>query len=79
MTKLNFLDRLLLVRHAIVKTVFISKTLKVFHADSKDVPVILKFSYAGNVQYHKLTEQEVRRLIPELRNAIDLSQNSGET
>ena len=79
MTKLNFLDRLLLIRHTIEKSVSISKTLKVFHADSKDVPVILKFSYAGNVQFHRLTEQEVRRLIAELRNAIDLSQNSGET
>ncbi|MGB7240788.1 MAG: hypothetical protein WBC93_01715 [Sulfitobacter sp.] len=79
MAKLNFLDRLVLFRHAIEKTVFVSKTLKVFHADSKDVPVILKFSYAGNVQYHKLTEQEVRKLISELRNATNLSQNSGET
>ena len=78
MAKLKFLDRLVLFRHTIEKTVLISKTLKVFHSDSKDVPVILKFSYAGNVQYHKLSKQEVRKLISELRNAADLSQNSGE-
>ncbi len=75
---LNLLDRILLVRNAIVKTVSVSKTLKVFHSDSKEVPVILKFSYAGNVQYHKLSEREVRALILELRNAMDSTSDSGE-
>lgn len=74
---LNLLDRILLVRNAIVKTVSVSKTLKVFHADSKEAPVILKFSYAGNVQYHKLSEQEARALMLELRNAIDCGPDSG--
>ncbi len=75
---LNLLDRILLVRNAIVKTVSVSKTLKVFHADSKEAPVILKFSYAGNVQYHKLSEQEVRALILELLKAMDSTSDSGE-
>lgn len=75
---LNLLDRILLIRNAIVKTVSVSKALKVFHSDSKETPVILKFSYAGNVQYHKLSEQEVRALILELCNAMDSSSDSGE-
>lgn len=75
---LNFLDRIFLFRHAIVKTAPVSKALKVFQADSKEAPVILKFSYAGNVQYHVLSEREVHGLILELRKAIDCSPDSGK-
>ena len=76
MATLNFLDRLVLFRHEIEKTAFVSKTLKVFYTKSKDVPVILKFSYAGNVQYHKLTRIDVGKLSSELSNAAGMNRNS---
>lgn len=75
MIKLNFVDRLVLYRHIITKIVFISKTLKVYHTNSKELPVILKFSYPGNVQYHKITQLDLEKLIPELSSAAELDKS----
>lgn len=70
LTDLSLIDSLLLFRYVITKTTSISKNLKFFRTNSKKVPVILKFSYAGNVQYHKLSELEVRGLIDELNDSV---------
>lgn len=74
---ISFLDRLFLWRHDIEKSVAVSKNQSVIHTKSSEIPVVLKFSYPGNVQYHKLTGSEVRMLSSELSkvlNRIDLPQ-----
>ena len=64
--ELSFIDSIFLFRHKITKTTRVSKTLKVFHTASSKVPFVLKFSYAGNTQYHKLSALEASSLIAEL-------------
>lgn len=64
--KPNFLDRLVLFRHEIENVVALSKSLTVFHTKSETIPVILNFSYPGNVQYHKISKEELRGLEAEL-------------
>ncbi len=64
--ELGLIDSIFLFRHKIIKTTRVSKTLKVFHTASAKVPFVLKFSYPGNTQYHKLSTLEASGLIAEL-------------
>lgn len=66
MVELSFIDSIFLFRHKITKSTRVSKTLKVFHTASAEVPFILKFSYPGNLQYHKLSALEASGLISEI-------------
>ncbi len=75
LVKLNIIDKIIFFRHEIAKITCVSKTLKMFFTKSEDVPVILKFSYAGNIQYHKLNKSEVRILVSELSSASGLEPN----
>lgn len=74
MAKQNLLDKLVLFRHSVYKATSVSKSLTVFYTKSKSAPVILKFSYLGNVQYHKLSQTEVLGLELELRNELRTAQ-----
>lgn len=62
----TFIDRVFLWRHKVAKTSIISKHIKIFHLDGERTKFILKFSYAGNIQYHKLTADEAAQIVSEL-------------
>ena len=67
---MNILDRIVLFRHSVTETIQASQTLRIFHTASRDVPLILKFSYAGNVQYHRLDPAELHVLAAEIGKAL---------
>ncbi len=71
MTKRSILDKLVLFRHEVVRVHEVSKTLRVFHTSSEETPIILKFSYAGNIQYHKLNGSEANALVSELSGGLN--------
>ena len=73
MQKLSFIDQIFLWRHKVLEVSRIGKHLKVFEVESVNPRFILKFSYAGNTQYHKLNEEEAVALANRLnRNKKDI-------
>jgi hypothetical protein len=62
----TLVDRVVLWRHKVTKISIISNHIKLFHIDGESVKFVLKFSYAGNVQFHKLTNDEAAEIVSEL-------------
>lgn len=58
-------DKIFLVRQKITKISRISKHIRLFHVESGSSKFIVKFSYGGNTQYHKLTADEAQKLVSE--------------
>ena len=44
----------------------ISKTLTVIETERANQPIILRFCYPGNIQYHRLSVAEMRQMQPYL-------------
>lgn len=61
----TLLDRVVLWRHKVTRVSRISKHIRLFHVKTHSIKFILKFSYAGNVQNHKLTNEEAQKLVSE--------------
>lgn len=64
--KLTIADKIFLFRQKIVKISSISSHIRVFHIASGNTRFIVKFSYSGNVQYHRLTSKEAQKLASEI-------------
>lgn len=73
--KPTLLDRLFLINHKITGVVKLTKTLSAFYVNTADVRLILKFAYAGNIQYHKLDKETAAILLAELENATSRDQD----
>jgi hypothetical protein len=58
----NWTDRLFLMRSGIAETFEIRSGLTVFKTKNDDAPWVLKFSYPGNIQYHKISRSDADRL-----------------
>nr|WP_272210502.1 hypothetical protein [Marinicella sp. W31]MDC2876394.1 hypothetical protein [Marinicella sp. W31] len=61
--KLSLVDRIFLSRRKVAKVSRIADHITLYHIVSDDFRFVVKFRYAGNVQYHKLTDQEARTLV----------------
>ncbi|MBL4627206.1 MAG: hypothetical protein JKY00_04090 [Roseicyclus sp.] len=63
---MGLLDKIMLLGSRAHDEKVLSSTLSVFESDKEEHPLILKFYYPGNVQYHKVSEGEIRLLHKEL-------------
>ena len=64
--EMGLLDKVMLLGARAKEEKVLSSTVSVFRSDKVEHPLILKFYYPGNVQYHKITEGEIRLLHREL-------------
>jgi hypothetical protein len=58
----SWLDRLVLLRSRIISEHPVADRCRLFVTDHDEGPLVLKFAYPGNIQYHRLSHEEARRL-----------------
>lgn len=57
----TFLEKIMLFKYKILTVKQITKTISIFEVEHPKICTILKFSYTGNVQYHKLNDDELQK------------------
>ncbi len=70
-TNLGFLDKLFLWRKSPVSSQKISKRFSIIETRDLDEPIVLKFSYLGNAQFHALNLSEIKILSRKLSELAD--------
>lgn len=73
---MGLLDKLALIGSKVTSSKELSSTITAFRTSEPSQPAILKFSYSGNVQYHKLSSRELAVLIKELADIQDSLETS---
>ncbi len=55
-------EKIVLFKYKILTVKQITNTISLFEVQHPKIFIILKFSYMGNVQYHKLSNDELQKL-----------------
>lgn len=58
----GLIDKIALLKSKIRKETRISGSFVVFETENEATPLVLKFSYSGNTQYHRLSSSEIEAL-----------------
>ncbi len=61
--KIKWYDKLFLFRKNIVSAYHVSSSCIIFYCAETEGCVYLKFSYSGNVQYHKISNADIESFI----------------
>ncbi|WP_306116142.1 MULTISPECIES: hypothetical protein [unclassified Roseovarius] len=67
----NLIDKIALWRRGIFKEVSFGNRRTIFQTKDSLNPIALKFSYAGNVQYHLLSDSDVEQLANKLNTFLE--------
>lgn len=72
---LRWIDRIVLWRSGPIHSSQVAKNLHVIETQNPKLPIALKFKYAGNTQYHQLSNTEADALITELNSIRNKGSN----
>ena len=61
--KPTIIDRLIFLRSGIREAFFIKKHITLLRTRNAKTPLVLKFAYPGNVQYHQLTLNDAQYIL----------------